>query len=146
VTTLNMALLTEFLLQNSLLHGKDGFLSTIKCGVSGSKEQNSGSLLGFKFIIHHIFESLFCKCNFCMFGVHHYVMVSCILWWICVHKHPILMTIYCMRIEYYELLYSADKLYVVSRNLPCSIFSILSYLHQNTWHQVYQSQWFYFFM
>jgi hypothetical protein len=34
VTTLNMALVVEFLLQNSSLHGKDGFLNITNYGDS----------------------------------------------------------------------------------------------------------------
>jgi hypothetical protein len=89
VTTLNMALLMEFLLQNSLLHGKDRFLNTMNYGDSRNLQRAVWSLLGFKLVIHHIFHSSLCKCNFFLFGVFHCVMISHILWYICLHKHPI---------------------------------------------------------
>lgn len=46
VTTLNMALLMEFLLQNSLLHGKDRLLNTINYGDSRNLQHAVWPLLG----------------------------------------------------------------------------------------------------
>jgi hypothetical protein len=140
VTTLNMALLMEFLLQNSLLHGKDRFFNSINCGDSRNLQWPVWLLLGFKLVIHHVFDSSLCKCNFFFFffcfEVSHCVLIFHMLWWICLHKHQVQFIVWewsTMKCCIVQI-----ELCVVSRNLPGNFFNILSYLHQNTLHQVFQ--------
>ena len=52
-----MALLVEFLLQNSLLHGKDEFFNTINYGDSRNLQLAVWPLLGLKLVIHNIFDN-----------------------------------------------------------------------------------------
>lgn len=59
-----MALLLEFLLQNSMLHGKDGFLNAISYGGNRNLKHAVWPLLGLKLVIHDIFDSALCKGNF----------------------------------------------------------------------------------
>lgn len=59
-----MALLMEFLLQNSLLHGKDRFLNTINCGDSKNLQCAVLPLLGLQLVIHDIFDCSLFNCNF----------------------------------------------------------------------------------